>query len=111
MLRQLPSRLRLGAKRNVVEDAPLGSTSPYPLAGGQYNRFKFAVGSLWRRCVDWLDWMLVEAWNLEHNQLHHYYLGETRDPDLVEVNLRMIRDLKAHRQRLGYGGVGSMGVG
>ena len=31
--------------------------------------------------------MLVEAWNVEHNQLHHYHLGEIEDPDLVEHNL------------------------
>jgi fatty acid desaturase len=62
-----------------------------------YNRFKFGVGSLWRRTVDWLDWMLVEAWNVEHNQLHHYHLGETADPDLVEMNLEYLRDLDAPR--------------
>ena len=43
---------------------------------GKINRFKFAVGSVYRRARDWLDWMLVEAWNMEHNQLHHYHLGE-----------------------------------
>ena len=63
--------------------------------GGRYNRFSFGVGSLWRRCVDWLDWMLVEAWNAEHNQLHHYHLGESGDPDLVERNLRIVRDAPA----------------
>ena len=47
---------------------------------GEYNRFRFGVGSLYRRCVDWLDWMLVEAWNVEHNNLHHYCLGEVRAP-------------------------------
>ena len=56
---------------------------------GEYNRFRFGVGSLYRRCLDWLDWMLVEAWNCEHNQLHHYYLSEDDDPDLVEENLRL----------------------
>ena len=64
-------------------------------SGGTYNRFKFGVGSLWRRVVDWLDWMLVEAWNVEHNQLHHYCLGEKADPDLVEENLKPIRNAKA----------------
>jgi len=62
-------------------------------SNGVYNRFKFGVGSLYRRCVDWLDWMLVEAWNVEHNQLHHYSLGEVHDPDLVEHNLKSIRAL------------------
>jgi len=64
-------------------------------SNGKYNRFKFGVGSLWRRVVDWLDWMLVEAWNVEHNQLHHYCLGEVADPDLVENNLTFLRRLKA----------------
>lgn len=59
----------------------------------QYNRFKFGVGSLWRRAIDWLDWMLVEAWNVEHNQLHHYHLGEETDPDLVETNMDYLRHL------------------
>ena len=35
--------------------------------------------------------MLVEAWNVEHNQLHHYHLGEIEDPDLVEHNLAFLR--------------------
>jgi fatty acid desaturase len=59
----------------------------------RYNRFTFGVGSLFRRCVDWLDWMLVEAWNVEHNQLHHYHLGETSDPDLVEHNMDYLREV------------------
>jgi len=63
-------------------------------SGGRYSRFKFGVGSLVRRCTDWLDWMLVEAWNVEHNQLHHYCLGEMSDPDLVENNLMTLREDK-----------------
>ncbi|KAJ8601691.1 hypothetical protein CTAYLR_003181 [Chrysophaeum taylorii] len=60
----------------------------------EYNRFKFGVGSLFRRVVDWLDWMLVEAWNVEHNQLHHYHLGEDSDPDLVETNMAYLREMQ-----------------
>jgi fatty acid desaturase len=41
---------------------------------------------------DWMDWMLPEAWNCEHNQQHHYKLGEDQDPDLVEENLGWMRD-------------------
>eukprot|EP00635_Sarcinochrysidales_sp_CCMP3193_P008226 CAMPEP_0118899680 /NCGR_PEP_ID=MMETSP1166-20130328/6133_1 /TAXON_ID=1104430 /ORGANISM="Chrysoreinhardia sp, Strain CCMP3193" /LENGTH=215 /DNA_ID=CAMNT_0006838811 /DNA_START=60 /DNA_END=704 /DNA_ORIENTATION=+ len=62
---------------------------------GKYSRFKFGVGSLKRRALDWLDWMLVEAWNVEHNQLHHYHLGELDDPDLVEQNMDYLRSVKA----------------
>jgi len=38
--------------------------------------------------------MLPEAWNVEHNNLHHYRLGESGDPDLVERNLELMRDVK-----------------
>mmetsp|Transcript_55491 Transcript_55491/g.126111 ORF Transcript_55491/g.126111 Transcript_55491/m.126111 type:complete len:200 (-) Transcript_55491:51-650(-) len=60
---------------------------------GKFNRFKFGVGSVYRRAKDWLDWMLVEAWNMEHNQLHHYHLGEVYDPDLVEHNMGILREM------------------
>lgn len=58
----------------------------------RFNRFFFAVGSLWRRLIDWMDWMLPEAWNVEHNNRHHYFLSEIDDPDLVEENASSIRD-------------------
>lgn len=58
---------------------------------GRYHRFNFARG-LRNRVMDWLDWMLPEAWNVEHNKLHHYKLGEVEDPDLVERNMEMIRE-------------------
>jgi len=60
---------------------------------GRWNRFKFAVGSLWRRFNDWFDWMMPEAWNVEHNNRHHYNLSEVDDPDLVEENLCDLRDM------------------
>jgi len=63
-------------------------------SNGKYNRFKFGLGSVYQRCVDWLDWMLVEAWNMEHNQLHHYHLGEVADPDLVEHNMQKLIEMK-----------------
>ncbi|WP_224364712.1 fatty acid desaturase family protein [Hyalangium versicolor] len=44
----------------------------------------FARGK--RRFVDWLDWMLPEAWIFEHNVLHHSHTGEEADPDLLERN-------------------------
>ncbi|MBU8897438.1 fatty acid desaturase [Corallococcus sp. H22C18031201] len=39
-----------------------------------------------RRYVDWLDWMLPDAWVYEHNVLHHSFTGEEADPDLLERN-------------------------
>jgi len=62
---------------------------------GRFNRFRFAVGSTWRRFLDWFDWMLPEAWNVEHNNLHHYHLSEDSDPDLVERNLQFLRTVQA----------------
>ena len=60
-------------------------------SAGQYSRFTFGVGSLYRRCADWLDWMLVEAWKMEHNKMHHYHLGEIEDPDFLEHNFLKMR--------------------
>lgn len=37
------------------------------------------------------DWMLPEAWDVEHNFKHHYELGEASDPDLLERNAHSIR--------------------
>lgn len=59
----------------------------------RYHRFTFAKGLI-RRLADWLDWMLPEAWNVEHNKLHHYQLGEDADPDLVQRNLAGIRSIR-----------------
>jgi fatty acid desaturase len=61
---------------------------------GRWSRFKFGLGSLWRRFNDWFDWMMVEAWNVEHNNRHHYNLSEITDPDLVEQNLIVLRVLR-----------------
>lgn len=61
----------------------------------RWSRFKFGLGSLWRRFNDWFDWMMPEAWNVEHNTRHHYNLSEIHDPDLVEENLKVLRDLRA----------------
>ena len=60
-------------------------------AGG-YNSRGFALGSVVQRVKDWLDWMQPEAWNVEHNRLHHYRLNELSDPDLVQRNMGSIRD-------------------
>jgi len=59
----------------------------------RWSRFKFGLGSLWRRFNDWFDWMMPEAWNVEHNTRHHYNLSEIHDPDLVEENLKHLREM------------------
>ena len=63
----------------------------------RWNRFKFAIGNLWTRTCDWFDWMIPEAWNVEHNNRHHYSLSEIEDPDLVENNLTGLRLLPIPR--------------
>ena len=65
----------------------------HPQSKGRWSRFKFGLGSLWNRFNDWFDWMMPEAWNVEHNNRHHYNLSETTDPDLVEQNLETVRDM------------------
>jgi fatty acid desaturase len=60
---------------------------------GRFTRFKFAIGTFWRRFNDWFDWMMPEAWNVEHNNRHHYNLSEGSDPDLVERNLSDLRQM------------------
>ncbi|MEN9758015.1 MAG: hypothetical protein RL755_2202, partial [Pseudomonadota bacterium] len=55
-----------------------------------YTSKGFAKG--WRRYLDWLDWMYPEAWDAEHNDVHHYHLGEEIDPDQVEFNMEGLRN-------------------
>ena len=55
----------------------------------RYTSKGFAKGK--RRWLDWFDWIVPEAWQHEHNVLHHYRLGEETDPDLVEHNLDWLR--------------------
>jgi fatty acid desaturase len=61
----------------------------YDRVGGPAGR-PFGEGT--RRLVDWFDWLVPAAWKHEHNVLHHYRLNELRDPDLVEENLRWLRE-------------------
>jgi len=49
---------------------------------GRYHRSQFGSGSFMRRVGDWFDWFLPEAWGCEHD-LHHFHLGEDRDPDVI----------------------------
>lgn len=67
----------------------------YDRIEGVPKRFKsntFAKGM--RRFSDWFDWILPSDWVYEHNVQHHYHLGETSDPDLVEENLNWLRNKK-----------------
>ena len=42
---------------------------------GRFHRRTFAKG-LQRRISDWMDWMMPEAWDVEHNHLHHYQVHD-----------------------------------
>ena len=61
-----------------------------PGVPAEYTSRVFARGS--RRWLDWLDWIAPEAWDHEHNVLHHFRTGEIADPDLVEENVAALRD-------------------
>ena len=62
--------------------------------GVKASRTSKAFAKGWRRFVDWNDWIHPAAWAHEHNQLHHYRLGEDADPDLVEMNTDWLREAK-----------------
>lgn len=74
----------------------------HPISHGGYDKIKgvpdkytskhFAQGH--RRMIDWLDWIIPAGWDQEHNQLHHYNLGENDDPDLLERNMEWLRTSK-----------------
>lgn len=66
----------------------------YERAGGP-RAASFARGR--RRLIDWFDWIDPDAWHEEHDLQHHYRLNEGADPDLVERNLRWLRDSKLPR--------------
>ncbi|PIQ28592.1 fatty acid desaturase [bacterium (Candidatus Blackallbacteria) CG17_big_fil_post_rev_8_21_14_2_50_48_46] len=57
----------------------------------RYTSKGFARG--WRRWVDWPDWLVPEAWDFEHNVLHHYHTGEKLDPDVLEDRAHLMRSL------------------
>jgi len=61
-----------------------------PGVPARYTSRGFAKGR--RRLLDWFDWMWPEAWHHEHDVLHHFHTGELADPDLVEENLKTIRE-------------------
>ncbi len=84
----------------VVHHVSHRSMDKIPGVPERYTSRGFAKGR--RRLVDWFDWMLPEAWHHEHDTLHHHHTGELADPDLVEENVRRVRDAKLPRA-LKYG--------
>ncbi len=73
----------------VMHHVGHGGYNHVPGVPARYTSAAFAQG--WRRWLDWPDWMTPEAWNYEHNRLHHYALNEAHDPDLVQRNVAWLR--------------------
>lgn len=61
----------------------------------RYTSDHFARG--WRRYIDWFDWLAPEAWDYEHNFLHHYHTGEEHDPDVALRHTEFLRALRIPR--------------
>jgi len=73
---------------NVTHPVLHGAYDKVPNIPERYTKKFFAKGP--RRYVDWLDWIKPQAWEYEHNIMHHYHLGEDEDPDNVERNLQWL---------------------
>ncbi len=73
---------------------PISHRAYNKIAGAQvnYTSKKFAQG--WRRFLDWPDWMTLAGWHYEHDNLHHYRLGETKDPNNAQHNMEWLRQSK-----------------
>ena len=50
-------------------------------------------GRGWRRFLDWPDWANADAWHHEHNILHHAHTADMGDPDLIERNTALLREM------------------
>jgi len=73
---------------NVTHPILHGAYDKVPNIPYRYTKAGYARG--WRRYIHWLDWIKPEAWEYEHNIMHHYHLGEKDDPDNVEKNLQWL---------------------
>ena len=65
-----------------------GAYDKVPNIPKQYTKAGYARGT--NRYFHWLDWIKPEAWEYEHNIMHHYHLGEDDDPDNVERNMQWL---------------------
>jgi fatty acid desaturase len=65
-----------------------GAYDKVPNIPEKYTKNGYSRGK--NRYFHWLDWIKPEAWEYEHNIMHHYHLGEVDDPDNVEKNLQWL---------------------
>ncbi len=82
----------VGRWANVTHPVLHGAYDKVEGVPERYTKNGFAKG--WRRYIDWLDWIKPEAWEYEHNIMHHYHLGEKDDPDNVENNMIWLTESK-----------------
>ena len=82
----------VGRWANVTHPVLHGAYDKVPNVPEKYTKAVYAKGS--RRYLDWLDWIKPEAWEFEHNIMHHYHLNEADDPDQVERNLQWLINSK-----------------
>ena len=74
---------------NIAHPILHGAYDKVPNIPKRYTKKYFAKGN--RRFIDWLDWIMPEAWSYEHNIMHHYHLGEVNDPDCLQRNALWLR--------------------
>ena len=78
----------VGHWANVAHPIMHGGYDKIPNIPLEFKKSGYARGK--RRYIDWLDWIKPEAWEYEHNIMHHYHLGEDDDPDNVERNMQWL---------------------
>lgn len=78
----------VGHWANVAHPIMHGGYDKIPNIPLEFKKSGYARGK--RRYLDWLDWIKPEAWEYEHNIMHHYHLGEDDDPDNVERNMQWL---------------------
>lgn len=79
----------MGRWANVTHPIMHRGYDAVPGVPAKFTSRRYARG--WRRYLDWLDWLHPDAWDHEHNHLHHYHTGQVEDPDIVERNAWFIR--------------------
>jgi fatty acid desaturase len=78
----------VGRWANVTHPILHGAYDKVPNIPYKYTKAGYARGK--NRYIHWLDWIKPEAWEFEHNIMHHYHLGEDDDPDNVERNMQWL---------------------
>lgn len=81
--------ISLGRSLRWIAMHHIGHRGYDQVPGVPFSRTSRGFARGWRRYLDWPEWMAPDAWNYEHNVLHHAHTGEDLDPDLVERHARI----------------------